>query len=150
MGEFAREAIEAALKTGDGFSPEADQVDFDKLILNERIRLFHAATDDITFFDRGILDGMAFFRFFHRDIPPLFTQTAKQYRYDTVFYLPPWKKIYIRDNARQWHNFYEAKKLGQHHYDLYQEYGYTVITVPKGSTEERVNFILSHTINTSV
>ena len=62
-------------------------------------------------------------------------------RYDTVFILPPWEEIYVSDNERL-ETFTEAKKLHRNLMMSYQELGYSPISVPKATIQERISFIL--------
>jgi predicted ATPase len=59
-----------------------------------------------------------------------------------VFVLPPWEDIYESDEAR-YENFEQAKLIYNHLLETYQNYGYHLIEVPRGTVEERIKYILS-------
>jgi predicted ATPase len=60
---------------------------------------------------------------------------------DRIFILPPWEEIYVSDDER-YENYEQAKLIYNHLVETYQKYGYNLIEVPKGTVEERTNYIL--------
>jgi predicted ATPase len=77
--------------------------------------------------------------------PAFFDQASKEHAYSKVFVLPPWEDIYESDEAR-YENFEQAKLIFDHLKETYQTYGYSLIEVPTGTVEERINFILSQLV----
>lgn len=75
--------------------------------------------------------------------PAFFDVACKEYCYTKVFVLPPWEEIYESDEAR-YENYDQAKLIYTHLQETYSNYGYQLIVVPKGTVEERVNFILQN------
>ena len=59
-----------------------------------------------------------------------------------VFILPPWQEIYHTDNDRK-QTWEEATLTFRKMKEIYFNYGYEIIEVPKGSFQNRVNFILN-------
>lgn len=121
-----------------------DPVLFSKRILEGRISQFKDAenhNDPLVFLDRGIHDVIAYLDCFDTKYPEEFITTSKQYTYDTIFLLPPWKEIHTSDNER-YENYDEAVKIHKHIKQTYENFGYAIIDVPKLSVEERVTFIL--------
>jgi predicted ATPase len=59
-----------------------------------------------------------------------------------VFITPPWKEIYIQDQARK-ENFEEALEIHGQIVKAYVEYGYEIVNLPLVNPESRVKFILN-------
>ena len=72
-----------------------------------------------------------------------FLQHAVQdFRYNPqVFILPPWPEIYETDSERK-QTYQEAVETYDVMFSTYQQLGYIPIIVPKGTPEERVNFVI--------
>ncbi|MCP1298759.1 AAA family ATPase [Chryseobacterium sp. S0630] len=93
-------------------------------------------------FDRGILDTLGYMKLEHISIPVSMVAKAREMVYHhNVFILPPWKEIYENDPERK-QTFEKAVETFECMKDIYHEYGYTVIEVPKVSVENRAHFIL--------
>src|SRR5690606_27050444 len=117
---------------------------FSEMLLEGRIQQFLDADHfrcDHVFIDRGIPDVVAYMDYFGNDYPRVFSDVCREYVYDKVFLLPPWKDIYVSDNER-YENFEQAESIYRHLNLSYEEAGYTVVEVPFGSLEERLDFIL--------
>ena len=69
-----------------------------------------------------------------------FTKPCKDYRYNTVFLLPPWEEIYVSDNERL-ETYEQAVQLHEHLQETYTRFGYVNIIVPKDTVAGRVRFI---------
>ena len=65
---------------------------------------------------------------------------AKPSRFE-VFILPPWKEIYVSDEAR-YENYEQSVLIHNHLVETYTKYGYQLIEVPKDSLDNRILFIL--------
>ena len=74
--------------------------------------------------------------------PSFFDHACREHIYTKIFILPPWEEIYVSDDER-YENFEQAKLIYNHLTDTYQNYGYNLIEVPKGTVEERIDFILN-------
>ncbi|KQS30927.1 AAA family ATPase [Dyadobacter sp. Leaf189] len=106
-----------------------------------------ADANAITFFDRGIPDIVAYLRVGGLESSPVLSAAVGQWRYaPTVFVAPPWEAIYINDDER-WQTFEESAVLYEAVCQVYQEAGYHVVTLPFGTVEERVRFVLKMLIN---
>ncbi len=95
------------------------------------------------FFDRGLPDEIAYRSFFNADLTPTLLQKCLRYRYDKVFLLPFWGKIYENDEVRK-ESIYEAELLEKSINIAYYSLGYNIVKVPIGPLDERLNFILKH------
>jgi predicted ATPase len=117
---------------------------FSELLLEGRKKQFDNANLDqseIVFLDRGIPDILAYMHYIGDSYPAFFDQACKEFNYSKIFVLPPWEEIYVSDEAR-YENYEQAKLIFQHLKETYQGYGYSLIEVPKGTIEERIQFIL--------
>lgn len=122
-----------------------DPLDFNTRLLNGRIEQFKhadALNINLTFFDRGIPDVLAYMEYFNQDYDDLFINACKEHNYSTVFSLPPWKAIYKTDSER-FETFEEAVKINEYLINIYTKFGYQIIEVPIGSVEDRTNFIIN-------
>ena len=122
----------------------ADPFEFNRQILEGRVKQFEHALDsrqDILFYDRGLPDVLAYMDYFEQEYGQDFEEVCKQYRYDEVLLLPPWKEIYVSDYERL-ETFEEALEIHRFLEDTYHRFGYDPIIVPKGSVEERTDFAL--------
>jgi predicted ATPase len=73
--------------------------------------------------------------------PAFFDVACKEHQYTKIFILPPWEEIYVSDDER-YENYEQAKLIYNHLTETYQNYGYSLIEVPKASVEKRIHFIL--------
>ncbi|WP_203257065.1 AAA family ATPase [Hyunsoonleella ulvae] len=118
---------------------------FSELLLKGRIDQFKSSekTENPTvFFDRGIPDVLAYMDYIGDIYPDDFVTHAKDYTYDEVFILKPWKAIYKSDNER-YENFAQAQKIHSCLLATYTKFNYKPIDVPFGTVAERTNFILN-------
>ncbi len=118
---------------------------FSELLLEGRKKQHQQALQDqaeIVFLDRGIPDILAYMHYIGDSYPSFFDQASKDHKYSKIFVLPPWEEIYESDEAR-YENFEQAKLIFAHLLETYQKYGYELIEVPRGTVEERIEFILN-------
>lgn len=145
MEEISRQVTLNAQKEGIAQLFLTKPLLFSKLLLKGRIEQFKASEkmdSKTVFFDRGIPDVLAYMDYIGDAYPDDFVSQAKNFTYDTVFILKPWKAIYKSDNER-YESFSEAEKIYGHLLKTYQNYNYLPINVPFGTVEERTNFILN-------
>ncbi len=119
---------------------------FSELLLEGRKKQHLQANQDvaeIVFLDRGIPDILAYMHYIGDSYPAFFDHASREHAYSKVFVLPPWEEIYESDEAR-YENFEQAKLIFDHLIETYQKYGYLLIEVPRGTVEERIQFIFSH------
>ncbi|MBY0487358.1 MAG: ATP-binding protein [Flavobacteriaceae bacterium] len=117
---------------------------FSELLLEGRKNQFSSAQQEphnIVFLDRGIPDVLAYMHYIGDSYPAFFDQACRDHIYTKIFILPPWEEIYESDDAR-YENFEQAKLIYTHLVETYQKYGYNLIEVPKGTVDERINYIL--------
>jgi predicted ATPase len=74
--------------------------------------------------------------------PAFFDIACREHQYTKIFILPPWEEIYTSDDER-YENFEQAKLIYSHLTETYENYGYSLIEVPKDNVKNRINFILN-------
>ena len=142
--EISREIIAQQLKIGGNITPWQDLNSFSKLVISSRLDQYKAARESIEFFDRSIIDSLAYLLKDQLSISKEWDDLAKNNRYySKVFVTPPWESIYISDSERL-EDFETATSIHLNMVKAYEMYDYQVIIVPKISVKERVQFILKH------
>jgi predicted ATPase len=100
--------------------------------------------DGPVFFDRGVTELVGYCRLIGVPIPDHVRRAADVYRYNTtVFLAPPWAEIYANDDLRK-QNLDEAMRSSALAGEVYAEFGYDVVEVPKAPVAERAAFVLRH------
>ena len=118
---------------------------FSELLLEGRRKQHQQAIEDVAelvFLDRGIPDILAYMHYIGDSYPAFFDHACREHQYSKIFVLPPWEEIYESDEAR-YENFEQAKLIFDHLLETYQKYGYELIEVPRGTVDERIQYILS-------
>jgi predicted ATPase len=141
--EFARDLIDAQLKSGGEILPWINPKLFQLEILKQRIDFFESVPDGrIVFADRGIPDQLAFARYKGFGTPEILSQSALKYRYaPQVFVTPPWLEIFVNDPIRS-ETYEEAVRIHQAIINTYSGLKYQLIELPLLSVGERVGVIL--------
>lgn len=119
---------------------------FSELLLEGRKKQYNEAislVDEFVFLDRGIPDILAYMHYIGDSYPSFFDLECKQSKYEKVFLLPPWKEIYVSDEAR-YESFEQSNLIFEHLKETYMNYGYDLIIVPKDTAENRTKFILTY------
>ncbi len=143
MHEISRQIIVEAQKDGIDQLFLKDAILFSDKLIKGRLNQFEKAEklgSNTIFFDRGMPDVTAYMEYVDVRYPADFSDLCLQYRYNTIFILPPWKEIYTTDNER-YESFEEAEKIFNFLKTEYEKFGYQIITVPVGNIDERIKFI---------
>ncbi|MFK5957427.1 MAG: ATP-binding protein [Lutibacter sp.] len=146
MTEISREITLNARKNGTEQLFLTKPLLFSELLLEGRVNQYiesEKKDDNLVFFDRGIPDVHAYMNYISIDYPKTYLTKSNLYRYNYIFLMPPWEEIYISDNER-YENFEQALAIHNHLERTYKDLNYTIIEVPKGSVNERTNFILNN------
>ena len=98
--------------------------------------------NQLFFFDRGLPDIVAYLDYIKSDYDQEFISTCEKYKYEKIFILPPWKKIYKTDNER-YESFDQLLEIDKYLKKWYSKFGYDIVEVDKGSVDERLEFILN-------
>lgn len=112
---------------------------FEKMVMKEKIaaeKRFNPR--EYVFWDRGLVDSIAFSRLYRRGIEHIIRNNLK-YNYRYIFYLsdlPEYQPDYATLENRE-----SAKAVGEILLATYKELGYSPIIVPQMDIESRVKFI---------
>ncbi len=118
----------------------ANDAAFQRRILKMKMEIEEKTNPlQLTFFDRGIPDSIAYYRNCGED-PGEAIEASSKRRYKGVFLLEhlPFEKDYARIEDEK-----KASELEQLAYDAYAETGYNVIYVPRMPVGKRMQLILS-------
>jgi len=142
--EVGRAIIQSEVEAGGDALPWANKERFKQKMFDAQLKAYEEREDGkVVFFDRGLLDTLAYAKLEGLTITDEMVQIAKEVRFHhKVFITPPWEEIYSQDEERK-QDFAEAVRTYEHMAEIYREYGYTVVDLPKKSVEERVKFILN-------
>lgn len=143
--EVARKIIREQVSQNGDALPWANTPAYTHLMLSRSVESFeqHQKQESVLFFDRGIPDTLAYAHLTHQPILPELRHTVQAFRYNTqVFILPPWSEIYKTDSERR-QSYQEAIETYDIMFATYQQLGYTPIIVPKGTPEERAEFVIN-------
>ena len=139
--EVARAYILYLLAKGEHIrAHKRGEIALQKEILNLKIkREIQLPKQEIIFFDRGLPDSLAYYRYYKLDENDLLKK-MNLCRYKLVFYLEglPLVTDKIRRESEA-----EARLIGEHIYKAYSDLGYQPIRIPPVSVEQRIDIILS-------
>jgi len=144
LDEVSREVIKKAQDAGIDQLFLEEPLRFSEMLLEARIEQFDSVADSteaFVFIDRGIPDTVAYMDYVKQEYTSNFIDACENYRYDTVFVLPPWEAIHITDGER-YENFEQAQAIQKALLKTYETYGYQVIPVPMDTVARRATFIL--------
>jgi len=142
INEVARAYIDEQLAEGLLlYQIKADELQFERHILNEKVRIeVSLSANETVFFDRGLPDSIAYFKLSGIDsTEPL--KKSGYHRYKHVFFFERFG--FSKDQVRS-ENEATADKLDFLIYDSYRMLGYDLVPVPKLPILERADFILTH------
>jgi hypothetical protein len=142
--EVARDIIREQIAQNGDALPWGNIQTYTHLMLFHSVNRFkeYIPGEELTFFDRGIPDVVAYVHITQQICRPELQQAPSHYRYNTqVFILPPWAEIYHTDTERK-QTYREAVETYNAMYFTYQACGYTLTIVPKTTPEERADFVL--------
>lgn len=142
--EISREMIKAEVAKGSDCLPWLDIACFSDKVIAEMTRAWAQGQDhQLTFFDRGIPDVIAYLRLADLPVPKSYLAELSGHPYEQkVFILPPWEEIYVNDSER-WQSFEEARAIYHTIRDTYTGLGFELIELPKASEAVRISFILN-------
>jgi predicted ATPase len=146
--ETARTLMEEELKRGGEILPWRNSREFERRVMEERIRfLDKIPAGEIAFADRGLPDQAAFSYYKGRVVSDRLAQAIQCHRYATfVFITPPWLAIYRTDEVRR-ETFQEACRIHDCVVKAYRENGYRLVELPKMSVDERAQFVIDFVTN---
>ena len=142
--EPGRQIVDEQLSVGGDGLPWRNVDKFITLVLSRAIHQANdaASHDDISFFDRSIIDALNHFLRHDLPVPPHFSRAAEAHRYNPeVFMSPPWPEIYETDNERR-HSFEDAVGEYESLLRTYPRLGYEIVIVPQLPVSERADFVI--------
>ena len=142
--EVSREIIADQFKINGDITPWKDLNAFSNLVISKRLEQFESAKSSLEFFDRSIIDSLAYILKDALPVSKEWDYLAKENKYyNRVFITPPWEEIYLKDSERM-EDFKTATTIHKHMITAYEMYGYEIVLLPKTSVKARVKFLLDH------
>lgn len=144
VAEPARELIAEHRETSGEASLDRRPELFVELLIARSIENHAAASpSEVTVFDRGVPDCIAYAMAYGVNIGPALA-AASRYRYKSpVFVASPWEEIYATDDMRR-ATFSQAEAFYTYVVETYERLGYQMLELPRTSAEERTAFIIDH------
>lgn len=140
MPEVAREILDEEQKKNSDALPWKDPAKFQNMVADRQNEREKTLKTTEVFFDRGLVDGYAYCKYFNIPIPKIIMDNGEN-RYNKVFLFEQ-LPMYQKDDNRK-----EDKKSADLIHKLIKEayikFGYDVIDVPVLPPEKRVDFIIS-------
>ena len=124
---------------------DTDKASYCQLLLNQCALDYqdHIGQNEVVFFDRGLPDVAFAERMIFGHITVSTSQRISQQRYNTsVFFFPPWQEIYQSDHLRPAYDGELYRKNYRILRQIYSDYGYQIIEIPKVDVHEREDFII--------
>lgn len=138
--EAARYVIEQEQAIDGDALPWKDNAKFQEKVMIYQIELEEVIGEEITFLDRGLVDGDGYSAHFG-NLPPEGLADLGRGRYEKVFLLDQLPN-YQNDESRL-EDFEEAGRIHQALEDAYVRFGYDIVKVPVLPPDERVEYILA-------
>jgi predicted ATPase len=145
--EAGRAIIRDQMEIGGPATHQTDPALFAELMLAFDLQSYRHALEQSgpVFFDRGITELAGYHRMMGLPTPAHFRTAAEKFRYNPkVFVAPPWPEIFANDSERK-QSLGEAARTHAAAVQIYREYGYETVALPKAPVEERLRFVLAET-----
>ena len=143
--EPGRQIVKEQLYTGGDALPWENTRKFMELVLSRASHqiVTAACSDQLSFFDRGIVDTYKYFANQASSGPGHINTCVEKYRYnEKVFVAPPWPEIYRTDSERR-HSFADALDEYNSLLVTYERLGYRAVFLPKVDVDARADFVLA-------
>jgi len=129
-------------KANNGPLPWTDRDSFQKQVLEQQTRWEAEVPEGIekVFLDRGMADGLAYYKMDNLEPPAELVEAARKANYAKVLVLEPLKSYEQTTTRRE--DAETAKKLHELIKQTYRELGYDVESIGAGTPEERARMIL--------
>jgi predicted ATPase len=141
--EVARQIIQEQIAANGDALPWANTLRYTELMLARSITAYRENTpaSEIVFMDRGIPDVACYARLIGLALFDDLKTACEIYRYNKIVFLaPPWNEIYATDSERK-QTHAEAVATYEKMAEVYREYGYRPIDLPKTSPLQRAEFV---------
>jgi predicted ATPase len=143
--EASRLVIDQAVSEGRDIDEYRGTQEFQSDVIDADLRIENNIRDENdlhVFFDRSMVDNIAYAELFGHEIPGNIKQRCRD-RYDSVFLL---ERIEYEDDYARTENGEEAQMIHEKLREVYEELGYTVIDIPLMAVDERAKKILEHAV----
>lgn len=146
--EVATDILREQIASGGYITPWKNPEQFCHLMVERSVEAYHSAKrlkadKGVVFLDRGILDGVRYFKILEQNEPDKYDHLLRDLRYySEVFITPPWNEIYVCNDERK-HSFETAARDYEGLLSFYKEYEYQIKIIPKSNLEERAQFVVS-------
>lgn len=143
--DVARGIIQSRLQAG--LSPRPDPPEFALSLLQASIHQYDKAINHGSpmFFDFSIVESLMMMKECELLTDSEVEDQLRTRPYNhTVFFFPPWEAIFIQDSERD-QTFHDSVRISNNIRDGYASLGFTLVTLPLSSPEERANLIIEFT-----
>ena len=142
VDEVARDLIKEEVAADGDALPWLNTEIFRNNMFHRQLEAYQVIKDErIVFFDRGLIDCIAYSRLIDVEVPDEMVQISRNTPFHPiVFVTPPWNEIYQNDEERK-QDFQEAIETYDQIVAAYREYEYQTVDLPKVDVEKRVDFI---------
>ena len=142
IGSLCFEEVSREIIQKKNIQTSTKDLNFEVAVFQERKIQYLAATN-LHFYDRSMLDGLAYMKLQNIPIPKYMVTDLTTHRYESkVFIAPVWQEIYHQDSERL-ESYKVAIGIDKSIREIYHSFGYELVEIPLTSVEERVKFILS-------
>ena len=118
-------------------------VDFEEIVFKKRKRDFLNAKSGVNFYDRSMLDNLAYLKKNKHAIPTHLKIDCENHRnHPTVFITTPWEDIYAVDDERL-ESFKHSTRIFEALKEVYIDANYNLVDLPQSSVKERIRFIIN-------
>lgn len=141
--EAGRQVVREELASGGKGLPWIDPARFVELALTRAIDQYEVQStgEGPCYFDRSLIDLVAYLAFCGRETPPHIGRLPDTYRYHrTVFMTPPWRDIFAADRERR-KTFEQAVAEYDALVGAYRDFGYRICVIPRRSLASRADFV---------
>ncbi len=144
--EPGRRIVAEQLVVGGRATPWQDRAAFRDLLFARSLTAFEQMADrpGPVFFDRGIIEAIAYSRQHGLAMPEAWLAPARACRYARpVFVTPPWRAIFRNDAERRkiWTEVLDDYRATV---EAYEAAGYRLVEVPRAAVAERAAFVMRH------
>ena len=142
IGRHCFEEVSREIIKKKNIQTSTKDINFEVAVFQQRKKQFLAATK-LHFYDRSMLDGLAYMKLQNIHIPKQMLIDLTTHRYESkVFIAPVWQEIYHQDSERL-ESYKEAISIDKTLREIYNSFAYELVEIPLTTVEERVKFILS-------
>lgn len=141
--EFSRSLLDKSTSEIEKNYFKSKPLEFSELVWKKRLKDLREAEKlrlnkdrPFVFFDRGLLDVIAYLNYINKPFN-VNKLNPKNKNYDMVLLLPPWKEIYVNDNHRS-ESFEQASSIYDHIKKTYEYFDIRIVEIPFGSPSERI------------